>query len=450
MTNTNHNLFFVLTLGLGALNLGLGACFAQDTLQPPMVILTDTCPKPYTFTIPVTGEKQYTIQTAKGPRTITIEPPKTNPLPIVTTPLPSGGVGGGLDQSAAGRGFFTTYTTDDGLALDAIAYGKSIFCDSKGNLWFGTAGGGASRYDGKSFTNFTSAQGLANNIVMCITEDNSGNLWFGTYGGGASRYDGNCEAIANTNKNKQSVSKSFTNFTTAQGLANNYVSCITADKSGNLWFGTDGGIILLLHEYIQDWHVETQGPASLQPKKIFLNITKKDGLSDDVVMSIKEDKEGNIFIGTNFGITVLSKGFTFGKGETFTGKIEIYNSSTGYPVKDVNGGSGNGAMLIDSKGILWAGTGAEKTALVRMDYNAIHRNDKPPVVIIQNLKVNNENICWYNLIRPKSQTQSSKFQGTDSLSVAPTFRSGVNKDSLNSQGFSPLTKEDSLAIILEE
>ncbi|MBI4645747.1 MAG: PAS domain-containing protein, partial [Bacteroidia bacterium] len=137
--------------------------------------------------------------------------------------------------------------------------------------------------------------------------------------------------------------------------------------------------------------------------------------------------------------------------------IEIYNSSTGYPVKDVNGGSANGAMLIDSKGILWAGTGAEKTALVRMDYNAIHRNDKPPVVIIQNMKVHNENICWYNLQsskekdeREKVKGKSFKSKGADSLSVAPTFRSGVNKDSLNSQGFSPLTKEDSLAIINEE
>ena len=78
--------------------------------------------------------------------------------------------------------------------------------DKTGNLWFGTGGGGVSRYDGKSFTTFTTAQGLANNFVCSITEDKTGNLWFGT-GGGVSRYDG----------------KSFTTFTTAQGLANNGV-----------------------------------------------------------------------------------------------------------------------------------------------------------------------------------------------------------------------------------
>ena len=37
-----------------------------------------------------------------------------------------------------------------------------------------------SRYDGKSFTTFSTSQGLANNIVWSITEDKTGNLWFGT------------------------------------------------------------------------------------------------------------------------------------------------------------------------------------------------------------------------------------------------------------------------------
>ena len=62
--------------------------------------------------------------------------------------------------------------------------------DKTGNLWFGTQGGGVSRYDGKSFTTFSTTQGLANNWVNNIVEDKAGNLWFGTLGGGVSRYDG--------------------------------------------------------------------------------------------------------------------------------------------------------------------------------------------------------------------------------------------------------------------
>jgi len=199
-------------------------------------------------------------------------------------------------------------------------------------------------------------------------------------------------------------------------------------------------------------------------------------------MGIREDKEGNIFIGTNFGITVLSpcssrshpasgllnpcssrshpaSGLLNLGFESYS--IEIYNSSTGYPVKDVNGGSANGAMLIDSKGILWVGCGASQIALVRIDYNAINRNTKPPAVIIQNLKVNNENICWYNLALNSPALQGGDKKATrdssgfspltkeDSLSIAPTFRSGIKDSSKNKQGFSPLN-EDSLALLNEE
>ena len=74
---------------------------------------------------------------------------------------------------------------------------RSILEDKRGNLWFGTYGGGVSKYDGKCFTNFTEKEGLINNVVLSILEDKWGNLWFGTYGGGVATM----------------MVKSFTNFT---------------------------------------------------------------------------------------------------------------------------------------------------------------------------------------------------------------------------------------------
>jgi hypothetical protein len=44
-----------------------------------------------------------------------------------------------------------------------------------GIILFGT-GGGASRYDGKSFRNFTTKEGLSNNDLTTIMEDKTGNL----------------------------------------------------------------------------------------------------------------------------------------------------------------------------------------------------------------------------------------------------------------------------------
>ena len=56
-------------------------------------------------------------------------------------------------------------------------------------MWFGTSGGGVSRYDGKEFVNFTTEDGLANNCVEAIHRARDGVIWFET-DGGASCYDG--------------------------------------------------------------------------------------------------------------------------------------------------------------------------------------------------------------------------------------------------------------------
>ena len=60
----------------------------------------------------------------------------------------------------------------------------------KGNMWFSTEKNGVYCYDGKSFKNYTTADGLVYDSVFSILEDKNGNLWFGTRGFGLSRYDG--------------------------------------------------------------------------------------------------------------------------------------------------------------------------------------------------------------------------------------------------------------------
>jgi len=110
--------------------------------------------------------------------------------------------------------------------------------DKNGNIWFSNWGG-VYRYDGKSFTTFTSKDGLSGDMVTRIVEDKKGNLWFG--GAGLSSYDG----------------KSFTRFTTKDGLPNLGVWSILEDTSGNLWVGTretglylyDGKTFITYSEY---------------------------------------------------------------------------------------------------------------------------------------------------------------------------------------------------------
>ncbi|MBI1922858.1 hypothetical protein HYR99_01270 [Candidatus Poribacteria bacterium] len=70
----------------------------------------------------------------------------------------------------------------------------SITTDAQGNLWFGTDGGGVSKlsvaksresgYDGKTFVNFSTAEGLPHHAVKDAFQTKAGDLWLALSGGG--------------------------------------------------------------------------------------------------------------------------------------------------------------------------------------------------------------------------------------------------------------------------
>jgi ligand-binding sensor domain-containing protein/serine phosphatase RsbU (regulator of sigma subunit) len=214
---------------------------------------------------------------------------------------------------------FTHFTTNEGLSHNKVS---SILEDKSGNLWFGTLGGGVSRYNGESFTHFTTKEGLSHNHVLSMLEDKSGNLWFGTSGGGVSRYDPSAKL--------RTGSESFTHFTTKEGLSNNKVYSILEDKSGNLWFGTLGGGV---SRYDPSAKFRTGSES-------FTHFTTNEGLSNNYVLSMLEDKSGNLWFGTTGG------GMSRYDGESFT----HFTTNEGLSNNTV------WSMLEDKSGNLWFGT----------------------------------------------------------------------------------------------
>ena len=71
---------------------------------------------------------------------------------------------------------------------------KCIFEDSKGNIWFGTSGGGINRLlrgetlEQSTFQHYTSNNGLSNDVVQALLEDDNGCLWISTESG-ISKFD---------------------------------------------------------------------------------------------------------------------------------------------------------------------------------------------------------------------------------------------------------------------
>jgi ligand-binding sensor domain-containing protein len=71
----------------------------------------------------------------------------------------------------------------------------------------------------------------------------------------------------------------FVTYTTADGLVNNSVRSLLEDRAGHLWIGTWGGL-------------------SRYDGERFVTYTTQDGLADNRVLSLLEDGSGHLWIGT--------------------------------------------------------------------------------------------------------------------------------------------------------
>lgn len=358
---------------------------------------------------------------------------------------------------------FTNFTANQGLAGNIIL---SIEEDAEGNLWFGSNGFGVSKYDGQSFTTINTNQGLAGDIVFCMMKDGQDRIWFGTGDNGVSIFDGNqfiewdasdglaSNAIYALHRDRQggiwigtdsglnylyegqiqyfsaedvlagdvilslyedstgaiwigSVDggltrydgEKFLKFTTSQGLVDNGVIRISGDSQGNLWIGTSHGL-----SYLSRSQVEAIGSKPDQAVR-FQNFTTQEGLSNNLIQQIVPLPDGKIALGSNLGLTIFFPEPTNNEEITLAG-IENFHSENGYPVKDLT--DGQNGMFLDSKGVLWAGTGSSKTGLVRFDYSEYQPTQAQQDLLIKQIRINEEVIPWHTLAGEDSSRTGSK------------------------------------------
>ena len=186
--------------------------------------------------------------------------------------------------------------------------------DRNGNIWMGTNAGGASKYDGNKFTTFNEKDGLVNNVIYSITELKDGTLLFGTFGGLTALYG-----------------ETFTNYTKENGLPSNLVFKTIQDKKGAIWIGTGKGVCQLSGKKIIPFTDDTllnkakiftiyadksnniwfgtlgDGLVkyNLTTKK-FIHLNESNGLKNNYIRGINEDIQGNIYVGTQLGIDIIT------------------------------------------------------------------------------------------------------------------------------------------------
>ncbi|RAV28213.1 hybrid sensor histidine kinase/response regulator transcription factor [Sinomicrobium soli] len=248
---------------------------------------------------------------------------------------------GGLNLKKRNSTEFQTVSlgTDYTPGFDNSVY--CIFEDSGKNLWFGTRRKGLFRYDkhlDKILPVFQ--EELGHMFIWDILEDSSGNLWLATYGSGLYMIDRN-ENIHNIR------------------IPVNNTITLYQDSRNNIWLGTEKEGLLILDE----------------KGNILRHYTRKDGIPDNTVYAIIEDRFHHIWITTNYGISRIAR-----QEEG----IETYTISDGLPTNRFNYNS----ALKYGKHIYLGST----RGLVAADPAFEYHSERAPDIYLRSFSLFNETI----------------------------------------------------------
>ena len=168
---------------------------------------------------------------------------------------------------------FILYGSRNGLPVDPV---RSVFEDRQGRIWVGTVGGGLVRHEGSEWVTYSRPQGLTSDHVWSIAQGRDDALWVGTYGGGLFRMPAGRKPEA---------------FSQVKGVASDIIRALLADSRGRVWAGTNGGGLYCI----------ANGRIA--------NYTTRDGLPDNYIYALGEDMKGRVWIGAyNGGLSVLEEG----------------------------------------------------------------------------------------------------------------------------------------------
>ena len=239
----------------------------------------------------------------------------------------------------------TNYTTTEGL-LDNFV--ECLDVDAQDNVWFGTSMG-LQMFDGESWEtyNTTNYPEMVHDNIKVIRAMNNGDIWIGTdYG--ACRFDG-------TN---------WSTFDDTNGLNHNIVKSIDEAENGVIWVGTMTGVsyydgsewgtlvsphwsgvnVTIAESSDHIWFGSPLGGITFYDGVNYTTYDSSDGIINNNTTDLLIDDDGNKWIGTDEGISVL---------DSYNLNVSQYTQMYLMPPPDTLNQIVDLAM--DSQGRIWAG-----------------------------------------------------------------------------------------------
>jgi ligand-binding sensor domain-containing protein/DNA-binding CsgD family transcriptional regulator len=231
-----------------------------------------------------------------------------------------------------------------------------ILRDSEERIWLGLLGTGVDLYDSetRTFENYGPPSKYTNKKIdfpniMTIMETSEGDLWFGTEGKGIFILDKQAEkTLQLPGDNTQNI--------TISGV----IKALYEDKWQQVWIGTEG-------KGLFKYDIRNQS---------FSNFNVNDGLPSNIIQSITEDINGNLWLGTSDGLAVFN---------TNTLSIRTYLDSDGLSGNDFNM---NALLKLDNGNIL-AGSSDGLDLIIPEN---LQSNLILPRIVLTSLKILNREI----------------------------------------------------------
>jgi Predicted periplasmic ligand-binding sensor domain len=282
---------------------------------------------------------------------------------------------------------FTVFSKADGRGFAAES-ARKLEVAPDGSLWIGTNDDGVYHYEGGRFSRFGQAEGLGDLSSRALGLDGEGALWVGTAKGVYRLASGRFEAVPAAEGQGYGISTFFvdlpgegmltaSNFpglwiarpegiarwATPPELAGLSFSAAALDPEGVLWLGSSNGIVFRVAKgrvlerratdpeesaSVNAIYRQSDGSMRIATDKGLVSYKEghwttfkaEDGLPNDVVSSLCEDREGNLWLGTERG----------GLAKVSVAKFLSIGKSDGLVDDAVN------AVAEDGYGSLWVAT----------------------------------------------------------------------------------------------